>query len=204
MPKTADEVIQSSACQRFIDQARTAAAIVHEIESYEQAVAYTVDLCEKHELSRVSISEADPYEGAEKTVAAPSLTSEEYTLLVSRCQEKGIVTIDSGMRHYLAGVDIGLSYADIGIAETGTIVISCPDEELRLATMLAERHVCLVPRRRIVADAYEAEPLLQRFMLNTPNYTAFITGPSRTADIERVLAIGVHGPLELHVLVMED
>ena len=108
------------------------------------------------------------------------------------------------MRSRLSGVDIGFTFADIGIAETGTIVLNCPQEELRLATMVCEYHVCVVPKSRIVKDGFAAEPQLQKFMLNTPNYTAFITGPSRTADIERVLTIGVHGPLELHILVLED
>ena len=112
--------------------------------------------------------------------------------------------MSGSMRKQLSGVDIGFSYGDIGIAETGTIVMNCPDEELRLATMICEYHVCILHKSKIVSDGFASENLLQEFMLDAPNYTAFITGPSRTADIERVLTIGVHGPLELHILVLED
>jgi L-lactate dehydrogenase complex protein LldG len=94
--------------------------------------------------------------------------------------------------------------AETGIAETGTLVISCPSEEMRLATMICEYHVCVVHRSAIIADAFTAEQLLLKHMCKTPNYMAFITGASRTADIERVLALGVHGPLELHILLLEE
>ena len=108
------------------------------------------------------------------------------------------------MRSQLAGVDIGFSVAELGIAETGTLVQNCPGEELRLATMVCEYHVCVLAKSNIVKNGFAAEEQVRQFMHEAPNYTAFITGPSRTADIERVLTIGVHGPLELHILLLED
>ena len=108
------------------------------------------------------------------------------------------------MRTYLSGIDIGFTVADLAIAETGTLVINCPGEELRLATMLSEYHVCVVHCSTIVEDAFAADQHMLKYFHKTPDYTAFITGASRTADIERVLALGVHGPLELHILLLED
>ena len=112
--------------------------------------------------------------------------------------------IDSGMRDHLAGIDIGVTYAEYGIAETGTLMIDCPSEELRLATMISEYHVCILPKSKIKKDSYAVEKMMLTRMKKTPNYMAYVTGASRTADIERVLALGVHGPLELHILLLED
>jgi L-lactate dehydrogenase complex protein LldG len=120
------------------------------------------------------------------------------------CDQNGFASIKTGLRSHLSGVDIGFTVADLAIAETGTLVISCPSEELRLATMICEYHVCVIHKTDIYRDAFAAEQQLLKFLHKTPNYTAFITGASRTADIERVLALGVHGPLELHILLLED
>ncbi len=198
-------VNRQSDYDRFIDKARVSAAIVSVVSSFAEAAEYAVNLCRNKELRRYAIGEgAVETANLSKIVAAPALSPAEFDLLAGSCEENGIACIKSGMRNNLSGVDVGLSYADIGLAETGTLVLNCADEELRLATMICEYHVCILKKSKIVKDGYAAEQQLQRFMLDAPNYTAFITGPSRTADIERVLSIGVHGPLELHILILED
>ena len=100
------------------------------------------------------------------------------------------------------GIDEAVVEADYGIAETGTLVIDSTQEDLRLATMISEIHVALLTVESIVDSAADIERQLQSMMQAEGNYTAMITGPSRTADIERVLALGVHGPLQLYVLLI--
>ena len=196
---------QKSDFEKFIERAEIAAAKVTTIHAFEDAVKYAIDLCLERPLTRYVISDAPVAQDSERRViAAPALSAEEYRLLTEKSAANSIDCIDSGMRDHLSGVDVGLSYGDLGLAETGTLVLNCPNEELRLATMVCEYHVCVLPKSKIYADGYEAEEQLRKFMLDAPNYTAFITGPSRTADIERVLSIGVHGPLELHILILED
>lgn len=100
---------------------------------------------------------------------------------------------------------VGVARAARGIAETGTCVVETDDEETRLETMLPETSVILLRKRDIVADLPDVASYLRaRQADGKVSYTSFITGPSRTADIERVGAIGVHGPLALHVILLED
>lgn len=99
---------------------------------------------------------------------------------------------------------VGVVRAARGIAATGTCVVETDDEETRLETMLPETSVILLRKGDIVADLPDvADYLRARQSDGKISYTSFITGPSRTADIERVGAIGVHGPLALHVILLE-
>jgi L-lactate dehydrogenase complex protein LldG len=100
---------------------------------------------------------------------------------------------------------VGVAQAALGIAETGTCVVETDDEETRLATMLPENSVLILRIPDIVESLAETAPYLrERQKDGKISYTSFITGPSRTADIERVGAIGVHGPLNVHIILLEN
>jgi L-lactate dehydrogenase complex protein LldG len=138
------------------------------------------------------------------TLAAPGLEGKDRQELADLCNEKGIALFTENLREHLKEIHTGLSVAQWGIAETATLVQVSSSEDLRIASMLSETHVALLPRSRIKMDALELKDELSRIMKTPSTYLAFISGASRTADIERVLTIGVHGPQELHVLILDD
>ena len=108
-------------------------------------------------------------------------------------------------RARLGDEKVGVARAARGIAETGTCVVETDGEDVRLATMIPETSVIVLSREDIVPGLADmAGYLRERQKDGKISYTSFITGPSRTADIERVGAIGVHGPLDLHIILVED
>lgn len=201
-------------CQKFTEKAELVSAFVTEIASEDEALKYVIDLCDKKEACQILASgcEADLSDKAEalcdtkqtKVIAAPGLKKDLYKKLATQSKKAGFECIDSGMRQYLGGVDIGFAIAEYGIADTGTLMLDCPSEDLRLSTMISEFQVMILPKSKIRANTYAVEKMMLTRMKKTPDYLAFITGASRTADIERVLTLGVHGPLELHILLLED
>jgi L-lactate dehydrogenase complex protein LldG len=104
-------------------------------------------------------------------------------------------------RDAAAGSRIGITQAEWALADTGTLVQDQTAVEQRLASSLTDIHIALVPTNRILPDKVA---LLARINPRTSRYIAFITGPSRTADIERVLTIGVHGPERLIIVFVDE
>jgi len=101
--------------------------------------------------------------------------------------------------HDIFSFDVGISTAQAAIAETGTLVLDSSCERHRLVSLVPPVHIAIVNASAIVETLSDALTLLQQKEIS-PAIT-FITGPSRTADIELTLAIGVHGPQELFVIV---
>ena len=98
---------------------------------------------------------------------------------------------------------VGVARVAKGIADTGTCVAVTDDEETRLKTMLPETTVFILKTEDIVPNLADIAPFLRsRQADGRVSYTSFITGPSRTADIERVSAIGVHGPLAVRIVLV--
>lgn len=198
----------------FQTAAENVSAVVYRVPSMDAAISYAMTVCENKEACQLLVSgcERRLSSAAEKlcdtkqykVIAAPMIPEEDHQQMASLCAQNGVRLVREGLRDHLAGIDMGFTIADYGIAETGTLVIDSSSEDVRLATMVSEVHVAVLPASRIRRTSHDLEEELRDLFGTAPNYYAFITGASRTADIERVLALGVHGPLELHILVLED
>ncbi len=103
-------------------------------------------------------------------------------------------------------VPVGITGADAAIATTGTLVVSSGHGKARLPTVLPPVHIAIINETQILArleDWVAAERANgMNTVLNSAN-VCFISGPSRTADIEKILVLGVHGPRNLHVIVKQ-
>ena len=107
----------------------------------------------------------------------------------------------------LAGIDAGISVASFAVAETGSLALASSAPGDRLVAMLAPVHVVLSRTSELLPSLDDAGARLRGWTVNGPErrYVSLVTGPSRTADIERVLTIGVQGPRALYaVLIHED
>jgi L-lactate dehydrogenase complex protein LldG len=101
-------------------------------------------------------------------------------------------------------VRVCVSFALAGIAATGSLLLELSDPMGRSATALPPIHVVFLRASSIVPDLPALAGTLDNLLSSSGNsYLSLTTGPSRTADIERVLTIGVHGPKELHILILE-
>lgn len=103
-----------------------------------------------------------------------------------------------------SGIKDAIVNADFAIAETGTLVVDSTEEKIRLATTLAENLSLVIYASNMVAKLENIVSYMNDKNSADNAYVAFITGASRTADIERVLTIGVHGPVSLTCYIIED
>lgn len=97
-----------------------------------------------------------------------------------------------------AAAEAGITTADFAIAETGTLVLAAGPGRRRATSLLPPLHIAVLPEDRIVPTLFELLPALEAL----PSALAFITGPSRTSDIEMTPVRGVHGPVAVCVVLL--
>jgi len=97
---------------------------------------------------------------------------------------------------------VGITGCFVAIAETGTLTLLSGPETPASMALLPETHIAIVPKSRIVRHMEDAFALLRHEQGAPPRALNFISGPSRTADIEQTLVIGAHGPYRVHVILV--
>jgi len=112
------------------------------------------------------------------------------------------------LRELSAAAEIGVTGADLAIAETGTLALISGRGRPRSTSLLPEYHVAVFDRRVLVETVDQAGVVLEAWHADPARSMSggaitFITGPSRTADIELTLTRGVHGPREVHAIFIE-
>lgn len=201
--------------ETFIAKATAVNAVVQELPTIPAALQYVADVCESKAPAEILADEPGTEQGppgpnnqptrVKRIVAAPDLNDGEFATLSAACEEKGFLCIRDGLRKYVAGFDVGVTKALLGVAASGTCMMNTDGEDARLAGMISEIHIIFLRKSAIYPDLPSIAQLLRERMNEAPaTYTTLISGPSRTADIERVAAVGVHGPLELHIILLED
>ncbi len=98
---------------------------------------------------------------------------------------------DGDLRQFAATADVGISVAKAALAETGSVVVTSGPGRSRFTSLLPPVHLALVPTSRLTPDIFTWIAERDR---QFPSSLTLISGPSKTADIEQTMAVGVHGP----------
>jgi L-lactate dehydrogenase complex protein LldG len=100
--------------------------------------------------------------------------------------------------------DCSITTCELLVARTGTIVMSADQANGRTASVYAPVHICIAFTNQLVYDLKDALQVLKdKYRTNLPSLITFASGPSRTADIEKTLVVGVHGPKEVYLFLIE-
>jgi len=118
--------------------------------------------------------------------------------LISSSIEDRLVETD------LAGCDVSVTGCECLVARTGSIVMSAAQTSGRTTSVYAPVHICIAFTSQLVYDVKDALQLMkEKYKDKLPSLITFATGPSRTADIEKTLVVGVHGPKEVYCFLID-
>ncbi|KXS43519.1 MULTISPECIES: LutC/YkgG family protein [unclassified Candidatus Frackibacter] len=172
---------------RFVKKAETLTTQVYRAKSGNEVLEYIQK--EVNEL------------GAKKVVGHESELLAEIGL---KGKIEGVDVKTKNIVEEVETADIGISELDIAVAKSSTLIQNAESYEKRVVSMLPKTHIAIVKTNNLVPDLPDAfEVLREKYGTAVPPYLAFITGPSKTADIERTLTIGVHGPGRLVVIFVD-
>lgn len=170
---------------RFIEEVEAVSGRVHRLANIDSAARQLESLIR-----------------AEKTESLAVSRHPLARAVSSRVLGRHLVIDPEDNRDAIADADMGLTGVRLAIAEHGTLMLAPEDDHGRLAALLPPHHVAVMAESELVGTLAEAIEHLESGP--QPATITFVSGPSRTADIEQTLVIGIHGPAILDILLIED
>ena len=162
------------------------------LKSEDEIKDYVIRLVEEHSAKSLAIWESD---------FLKQINLREFL------ENKGLKFASLNSKEEMAEADIGITEADFGIADTGTLVLIANEKQPRSVSLIPPIHVAILQSDVILEKMEDVFAILKNSLDETGSIAkltsciTFITGPSRTGDIELNITLGVHGPKELFVLI---
>jgi L-lactate dehydrogenase complex protein LldG len=181
--------------QRFTQELQVLSGHVHLLADIEQVTPVILDILQQRQADQIIAWD-------EASLGIPWLRKELGQAGIT-LRDSALPAEDAARKNRLGEIDpvmVGLTGAQGGLADTGTLALISGPGRGRLASLLPPVHIALLPQSKLY-------PSLPAFLAAHPTVTelgsnlVFITGPSRSGDIEMTLSIGVHGPGEIHVIL---
>lgn len=173
----------------FKQKAETINAEVHHFKSKAEALDFIKNFIKENTQNKASKSvvwcESPFLESVDKDSLVKELPQIEFNIDLNSA----------------SSAKIGINQVDYGIAETGSLVEISENISKRLCSSLPEIHIAILPISKIEQTI---ESVMKKIDVNKFPYLTIISGPSRTADIERVLTIGVHGPERVLIICVDN
>lgn len=180
-----DELIE-----QFIGEVEKVNGICHRLDTPEDIELKLLDIVYSYDLGKYAIADTELMNN---------------TGIRSMLESRGLIRLDSNNKAELAEADVGITGVDYAISDSGTLVIFSDHYNSRSISLLPPVHIAILEERLILKDIHHLFYILRenhRDITDISSCITFITGPSRTADIELNLTLGVHGPGKLIVFLI--
>lgn len=173
----------------FVENAQNASVEIKIVKSYKDTVADILEIAKAMDAKMIAGVGSDECEELVDVYAEINKSFKVYTDKFDIVKNKN-------------ELDIGITLGEFGVGETGSICVDNYAYEARIASMLPPVNIIFMPKNCIVNNMQDAFDVLAKVFWK--GYSGFVTGPSRTSDIERVLTLGVHGPSRVILFAIED
>lgn len=180
-PRPVIDAQKSALVERLIEKSLAQASTVDRVASLAEAPAA---------VARYLAAQGLPA----SAVIWPALSALDWAGAGLTVQARGAVDADL----------VGITGCFCAIAETGTLMLCGGPDTPATVSLLPETHIALVPASRIVAGMEEAFDLARTELGRLPRAVNFVSGPSRTGDIEQTIVLGAHGPYRVHLILLGE